>query len=99
MFLDGGAGNDTLIGSLGNDQMTGGADADTFVFTARSGWDTVTDYEDGIDMLSITYPGRSFDQLVIRADGDNTTIWYGSGGIILEDIAITQITADDFLFS
>ena len=97
--LDGGAGNDTLIGSLGNDQMTGGTDADTFVFTARSGWDTVTDYEDGIDILSITYPGRSFDQLVIRTNGDNTTIWYGSGGIILEDTDAAQITADDFLFS
>jgi len=96
--LDGGAGNDTLIGQLGNDTMTGGTGADTFVFTARSGWDTVTDYEDGIDILSITYAGQSFDTLAISQEGADVRIWYGSGGIVLEDISAAVLTEEDFTF-
>ncbi|MDN5788267.1 CAP domain-containing protein [Pseudorhodobacter sp.] len=96
--IEGGAGNDTLIGSLGNDQMTGGSGADTFVFTARSGWDTVTDYEDGTDILNITYARASYAQLNIAQDGADVTIWYGSGGIVLQDTHLSQISADDFIF-
>ena len=96
--LNGGAGDDTLIGSLGNDEMTGGTGADTFVFTARSGWDTVTDYQDGIDILNITYQNTSYNKLLITQEGADVTIWYGSGGIVLENTHISEITADDFVF-
>lgn len=97
--LDGGAGNDTLIGQLGNDLMTGGAGADTFVFTARSGWDTVTDFEDGIDVLSITFAGQSYASINITQVGADLRVWYGSGGIVLEDTDRSEISASDFLFS
>ncbi len=66
--LSGGSGFDTLIGSLGDDTLTGGADADTFVFynlrtTAQprfaaydQGWgsDVITDFQVGVDHLSLT---------------------------------------------
>ena len=111
--LNGDAGNDVIIGDVstniaGADRIAGGADndllegrggADTFVFTARSGWDSVHDYEDGTDMLSITFAGQSFDTLDIQQEGADVSIWYGSGGIVLEDTDAALLDADDFLFA
>ena len=55
--LVGGAGADALIGGQGADQMTGGAAADVFVFRAgeETGFaaDFITDYELGVDSLSL----------------------------------------------
>ena len=52
--LDGGAGNDTLVGGddtlvggAGTDQLTGGTGDDTFVFVAGDGVDTITDFNAG----------------------------------------------------
>ncbi|MBS4010367.1 MAG: calcium-binding protein, partial [Roseovarius sp.] len=51
--------NDTINGGAGNDVMTGGADADQFVFSAffDGEVDVITDFEDGIDSFFI----RRFD--------------------------------------
>jgi|GEM_PF-884799 len=61
--LDGGAGSDyllvhrtggttshanTFIGGLGNDQLFGGAGADTFVYNRGDGSDTINDYDYGV---------------------------------------------------
>lgn len=97
--IDGGLGSDTLIGGRGNDLLTGGAGADTFVFNARGGWDTLTDFERGIDTIEITYDAANFAQLGVSQNGSDTVIWYGSGGIILDDFNISQISIEDFIFS
>ena len=52
-FLRGGLGNDTLIGNGGNDKLAGNAGNDDFVFAQGSGRDTVTDFADGSDMLTL----------------------------------------------
>ena len=52
--LKGLAGDDSLEGKGGNDTLTGGAGADTFVFEAAgaaNGFDHVTDFQSGTDML------------------------------------------------
>jgi hypothetical protein len=42
-------GADTLIGGGGNDSLTGGADADSFVLSSLTGVDTITDFVSGTD--------------------------------------------------
>ena len=53
-FIRGGLGNDTLIGFGGNDTLAGNAGSDDFVFAHWSGRDTVTDFADGTDMLTLS---------------------------------------------
>lgn len=55
-WLDGGAGDDRFEGGAGADWMTGGTGADTFLFRkADLGWtDTITDFERGTDILSLS---------------------------------------------
>ena len=63
--LIGNTGNDTLIGGAGADQMRGGSEADVFVYNSvkesklvlqggEPGYDTIEDFETGIDKLDLT---------------------------------------------
>ncbi|MFC0406657.1 calcium-binding protein [Roseomonas elaeocarpi] len=54
-ILDSGDGNDVLHGGLGNDRLTGGPGADLFVIEGGllAGIDTITDFEVGVDHLSL----------------------------------------------
>ncbi|MEI6799094.1 MAG: calcium-binding protein [Pseudomonadota bacterium] len=54
--LTGGAGNDnvSLIGGAGDDLLTGGAGADTFVFNQLSGIDHITDFTTASDHVSLS---------------------------------------------
>src|SRR5205823_4946359 len=54
--LNGGKGNDTLIGIGKHDTLTGGAGADTFIFentTAADGADKITDFSHGTDHFDL----------------------------------------------
>ena len=51
--LIGGDNNDTLFGGEGNDTLNGGSGADFFVFSQDNGDDTVTDFELGVDAISV----------------------------------------------
>ena len=57
--LFGGEGNDRLIGGDGFDVLTGGKGADVFVFDASftASFDTITDFEIGIDKIAIANTG------------------------------------------
>lgn len=97
--LTGGAFNETLIGGEGNDILTGGAGADMFVFDGTWGNDTVTDFEDGIDLLDFSASSLTFNDLTITQNGSDTLVEDGLGNsIILTGITSTDITADDFIF-
>ncbi|MCH8863210.1 MAG: hypothetical protein IID51_11945 [Proteobacteria bacterium] len=98
-LLAGLAGDDTLIGGAGADRLIGGAGADTFVFSGTWGDDTVTDFEDGVDLLDFSGSGLGFADLTISQSASDTLIEDAFGNsIILEGITATDITADDFLF-
>ena len=101
--LDGGAGDDTLYGDAGTDTLTGGAGADTFVFAAAHGTDTITDFapeeDDQID-LSVFAGLSGFTALSLSADGSATVLdlsAHGGGTIRLQDIAVADLAAADFL--
>ena len=102
--LDGGGGDDTLYGDPGTDTLTGGAGADTFVFAAAHGTDTITDFtpeeDDQIDLSA--FAGLSgFTALSLSADGSATVLdlsAHGGGTIRLEDIAVADLAAADFLW-
>ena len=96
-----GSGNDTLDGGAGDDLMWGGAGADTFVFQAGHGNDTIKDFTDGEDSIDLTQITgiTAFDDLTITADGTTAVIDlsdYGGGEIRLENVAVTDLDAEDF---
>ena len=101
--LDGGAGDDTLYGGAGTDTLTGGPGADTFVFAAGHGTDTITDFSpaeaDQIDLRALTGI-TGFAALTLTADNDDTLLdlsGHGGGTVRLEDIAVADLAAEDFL--
>jgi Ca2+-binding RTX toxin-like protein len=74
-LLRGGAGNNTLLGTInkdfiyggaGSDTMTGGLGADTFKYlSSTEGGDTITDFLAGVDKLQVT--GTGFGNLAAGA--------------------------------
>ena len=94
--LNGGAGDDTLTG----DTLTsGGGGVDVFIFEGAFGNDTITDFEDGIDLLDLEGTGLSFTDLSISASDSDTLIEDGLGNsITLTGIDSSLITVDDFFF-
>jgi Ca2+-binding RTX toxin-like protein len=52
--LVGGGGADTLNGGTGIDTMTGGAAADSFVFDNLSNIDIITDFQIGVDEITLS---------------------------------------------
>ena len=101
--LVGGAGLDTLDGGTGSDYLTGGADADVFRFADASfGADTITDWQDGTDHISIALPlETSFAGLSITGNGTRDVVVRGfntSGTIIIHSDAAFTLDAGDFIF-
>ena len=85
--MDGGAGNDRLIGGNGLDRLTDGAGADrmtggpglvqdVFIFVQDGRRDVITDYQDGLDKIDLTAFGDTlgFTDLVIAQKGANVTL-------------------------
>ena len=104
--LQGGMANDLLDGGDDNDLLQGGAGYDTFVFATGYGSDTITDFEDGIDVIDISGLGpvaQAFfgdplfevridagESFVLVLDADRLAIENNSGEAI-------YLTADDFI--
>ncbi len=102
--LRGGFGTDILNGGAGSDYLTGGDDADTFRFSGLSfGADTITDWDDGVDLISIALPlETSFAGLTFSGNGTTSVIVRGFNGtgsaiIVKADLAFT-LDAGDFVF-
>lgn len=91
--LDGGQDDDTLDGGLNSDVLTGGAGADVFVFAADGATDTITDFEDGVDLidLDVGFAALVFTDIVpgevhITHSGETLIVLDGTG----------QLTSADF---
>ena len=90
--LDGGNGADLINGGAGNDTLTGGSGADIFEFTATSGNDTITDYNQGEgDILRFFRRSADTNTPFIDEASDQVT-WQGNGHTVTIDFD-TDITA------
>ena len=101
--LYGGGGDDVLDGGGGADILTGGAGADTFVFAAGHGTDTITDFSpEEVDLIDLRALSgiTGFAALTLTADDTDTLLdlsAHGGGTVRLEDIAVADLAAEDFL--
>lgn len=92
--LNGETGADTLDGGNGADTMTGGGGADTFVINADGASDTITDFENGTDLIDIDV---AFAALTITDIAPGTVQITHSGEVLtVEDGGLGLLTAADF---
>jgi serralysin len=99
--LDGGKGNDRLDGDTGNDKLTGAAGADTFFFASGDGNDKVTDFAAGAGKDIIEFGKglfESFEDVIASAKdiAAGVKITYEGGQVVLEDVKIADLAANDF---
>lgn len=97
---------DTLNGGAGSDLLGGGRGADTYIFAGAFGRDTVVEEFRGfanttVDLSDVGAIASWSDLRAnhLRASGDDVLISDGNGNTIrLVDVALADVTADDFLF-
>jgi Ca2+-binding RTX toxin-like protein len=111
LVIDGGAGNDTIIGSQGHDVLIGGAGDDKFVLTAgESGNDTIVGFQahgastQGDVIALAGFSDQTFDQAVadghIAQVGTDVVISDGTNTVAtLQNISLDSLHANDFLFT
>lgn len=100
--LDGWSGADRLVGGPGDDMLIGGVGADTFVFAEHFGRDVIADF--GANDTIQFDPDVFADFEAVRAasvqDGADVTIAADADQVIvLKGVALSSLTADDFLFA
>lgn len=98
-LLSGGDGDDLINGGAGDDTMSGGAGADVFVFEAgETGWDTIVDFENGVDQIDVSGM-RPVALRDVQVDGglDGTYIYYRDQAIVLEGFQSSDLSRDDFI--
>jgi Ca2+-binding RTX toxin-like protein len=110
--LSGQSGNDEIDGGQANDVLTGGTGADTFVFTAvrtkfgpgtDSGFDRITDFSRSQgDRIDLSAHKEATDFATLRATssqfGTDTHLRLGDDTIVLEDVALSQLSDTMFVF-
>lgn len=105
--LIGGDGEDRIKGGRNDDSLTGGNHADRFVFGTADGFDTITDFEDGTDVLDLrSWTGvSSFDDLSQDTTTGGTLLYRTVDGpgaadqIFLAGTAPGDFDPSDFIFS
>lgn len=98
-------GADRLNGGAGDDVLSGGAGADVFVFTGRFGHDVITDFEVNVarEVIDLSQMSGLHGYSDLRAhhmtevDG-STVLSFGAHDITLQGVAMSSLTASDFLF-
>jgi Ca2+-binding RTX toxin-like protein len=111
--LFGRGGADRIDGGEGNDLISGGSGADLFVFHAftegktrpesDSGFDRITDFSrtEG-DRIDLQFHKEAVDFATLQADasqfGSDTRLRLGEDTIVLEDVGLSALRADMFLF-
>ena len=101
--LDGGIGSDVLVGEAGDDTLTGGSGTDIFRFATGTATDsdTISDFEDGTDLIDVSFFGLSGvgDLTIINDGGGNAVITLPSGdSVTVTGIDQSQLADSDFLF-
>ena len=97
-FLYGGDGNDHLTGGWGTDVLSGGSGSDTFAFALGDGSDTITDFNANGEIIDLSATGLGFADLTIASVSGGVQITGGDLTIMLNSVALADISAADFLF-
>lgn len=100
-LLSGQKGDDVLAGGNGRDELRGGEGWDEFVYNdLREGNDTITDFEDGIDLISLTNLGLDFNDLDISSanGGSDALVEFGNTSILLNGVTVDDLDQSDFVF-
>ena len=92
-------GDDVLIGGSGNDTLTGGLGADTFRFRDSDGRDTITDFEDGADLIDLReMAGMSaYGDLDLVEVGSDLEVRAGGTTVVVQGFGLSAFSEDDFL--
>lgn len=94
--LVGGTGNDSLDGGTGSDRITTGSGRDRILLRRNSGFDVVTDFQNGRDKIDLT--GIRFGQLTLERDRGDVLIKLGRSNLMrLEDTNLAAINQADFV--
>lgn len=98
--LFGGDGEDTLASGLGqNDELSGGAGSDIFVFDTSKGTYNIMDFENGWDVIVIAGETISdFSGLNITQDGTDAVVTFGDSEITFHDTNTALLDVNDFVF-
>jgi Ca2+-binding RTX toxin-like protein len=111
LTLNGGDGNDTIIGSAGNDVLAGGSGNDTFVFNiGSSGHDAIQDFQahganaQGDVVRLAGFVDDTFEEAVagghIAQLGSDVIISDGTNVIAtLQNVSLASLHANDFMFT
>ena len=93
--LNGGNGKDILDGGLGNDVLTGGNGKDIFVLATGEGADTITDFNDGKDLIGLS-DGLTFAELSFAG---NSILFDDTKEILatVTGVDTTTLTTSDFI--
>ena len=93
-----GGGKDTINIGGGNNILTGGAGADTFHFNSSiaRGESRITDFVQGKDVLEMS--GVTYSDLKFSATGSGVRIEWDEGSVKLDNVSISVLSEDDFLF-
>ena len=102
-FFDAGDGNDIIAAGSGNDFSIGGSGADIFVLTPPtegSSFDTIDDFEVGVDRLDVSALADSFEDLNIVISAGNVAIFFsGNQSVVFNNLTdINALSAGDFIF-
>jgi Ca2+-binding RTX toxin-like protein len=98
-ILNGGKGIDNLLGGLGNDILIGGRGKDKFILGRGFGMDTILDFTNSEDMVSLMN-GLTFEQLLIVPAIYGTLITKADSGEILATligVSPNVIGSEDFI--
>jgi Ca2+-binding RTX toxin-like protein len=97
-FLSGGTGRDTVDGGTGSDTLYGGSGADSFVFQQGDGSDSIRDFQNGLDRISVQGAG-GYGNLWFISASNGTWVDYGNGSVFVQGATRAQLDASDFLFA
>jgi Ca2+-binding RTX toxin-like protein len=98
--LRGGGGQDKLVDGSGADTMTGGGGVDTFVIRSDGKTDTITDFENGTDLIDIdvayaalTITDGAAGEVLITHSGETLVVQDDGAGLL----SAADFSAADFL--
>jgi len=97
--LFGGNGFDELVGGKGDDLLTGGKGVDTFIFRLQqqNGYDTILDFETGLDHLQIEGGARIAD-VVLTDLGDRVQVSIDTISFEIMTDTGQSVSLTDFIF-